>query len=323
MRIRGQTAHRHLPAVVIMLVVLVGAEVVWRYGFMLPLTAQQFRGPFSPLLALAGILCATGIPLRCQHLRWSAVFGLVIGASTLVVPILVDMMAGSVMAGLRPSTFLALLTLGGVGAPVGAAVVVTWVFVYRNVFRKILTQDGTLCPTCAYCISNLPSDVCPECGRRIESAQLPVGKGGVGLGKFVNWSKHFLMVASSLFIAVIIAARIVQHTPPIYALFDGRYWKHALSRSESDQLLNKWLAVSMVEERSKLQLVTQSEVRSILGNPDLVLQLNGEAHYLYFDKHPVSKNMGEIYLDFKGAALSSVGYNVSGVNDLSKWSRYE
>lgn len=123
-------------------------------------------------------------------------------------------------------------------------------------------------------------------------------------------------------VALLFAVHWFRFTPPLYALFDGRYWRYALAGSESDRLKLRQLLSTVPKERAREFEIDEAEVRSIMGPPDLVFHLENKMDYLYFDLHPSGGRKGEIYLTFVDGVFTGVGYNVSGVNDLSKWSRY-
>ena len=70
-------------------------------------------------------------------------------------PINLEMMIIAVSATI--GSFLLLLTIATIAS------VILWRLI-RLTLPKFVTQDGTLCPRCAYCLIGVQSLRCPECG---------------------------------------------------------------------------------------------------------------------------------------------------------------
>ena len=67
-----------------------------------------------------------------------------------------------------PIAWFAALLLGMVTGAIGVGVSLP--------FRRVIDQDGSLCPGCAYCLAGLDSQVCPECGRPFTYEELGTSK---------------------------------------------------------------------------------------------------------------------------------------------------
>lgn len=320
MRTRVRNPHRHVPLFVAYLVLLFVCELMWRMAILGPLDFQQFRGAISPIVFAAFFLFFS-LPCFCQHVGWCAAYGAFLGAASLGTPIVFDSFDGSFFALFRPTTLLGFLTVCALGAAAGGLVGVLWLCIVRLVFGKIAIQDGTLCPTCSYCISYLPASVCPECGNEFDFASMSkfavLNHSDPKVRKRLHRNTILAVVAM---VALLFAAHWFRFTPPLYALFDGRYWRYVLAGSEAERLKLRQLVSTVPEERGREFEIDEAEVRSIMGPPDLVFNLENKMDYLYFDLRGSRK--GEIYLKFVDGAFTGVGSNVSGVNDLSKWSRY-
>lgn len=321
MRTRVRNPHRHATLFIATFFVFLASEILWRYTNVSPLDFQQFRGKVSPI-ALFVVFLLAPIPHFCQHFRWCAAYGAVIGAAILGIPILVDSFDGSFFALFRPVTLLGFLTVCALGAAPGAIVAVAWVAIYRMLFSKILIQDGTICPACTYCIIHLPSNVCPECGREFNLASIAeIAADNVGGAAIRTRRNRYPILAGGAWITLLIGAHFVRLTPPLYALFDGRYWRYVLASSDSERLKLRWLVSSLPAERAKDFLIDDTEVRSIMGPPDLVFKRGNLMTYLYSYTQFAGRK-DEIYLHFIDGKLSGVGGNAAGVNDLSEWSPY-
>lgn len=321
MRIRVKDAHRHVSLLPILVGILIIAELGWRLILRLPLGPTAFRGATSPLVVLASVVLLIVIPARCQHMGWCAVYGAILGAGMLAAPVLGDvLLERSYLMLLQPRTLLSFATLSLLGAPWGAAMLVAWAFVFKYLVWAIRIQDGTLCPTCAYCIIGLPRNICPECGKEFKISKPPPARSR--RPNQVLRRRATLLAILVAVVATVVVARLAQFTPPVYAVLDGRYWKHALAGSERERKAARWALASIVEGKQRTKAVSDDEVRAVMGRPDLVWKKGNLISYLYFDLHPISKQKGEIYLDFTDGILQAVGYNVSGVNDLSAWAPY-
>lgn len=308
-----------------MIVSLLAFELAWRL-LNPPLTPSNFRGAIAATLPLA-LVCVFAIPTRCQHFGWSIIYGSIIGAGAVAAPIVLDLLLrGSFLAALRPTALASFATVCLIGAPFGAVALLAWTAACKYLLQPIVIQDGTLCPTCAYCITYLPRNVCPECGHEFVPAALTAA-----VKRVRPWRLHrtfcvrTVVFASLVLVSLLIALRFFQLTPPLYALWDGRFWGYALAGTEKERQANLYLPCTMIaDEASRGRSVTPAEVRSILGPPDLFVIDGDVTCYLYFFcSRPRSLMREEAYLDFVGGNLKSVGFNVSGVNDLSRWSRYD
>ncbi|MCB9856556.1 MAG: hypothetical protein H6818_12815 [Phycisphaerales bacterium] len=81
-----------------------------------------------------------------------------------------------VITGAHVAAALLVLLVGTLALAVGvviatAAFVITWRLVQLTL-PKFVVQDGTLCPTCAYCLVGVQSMRCPECGSAFSFADL-------------------------------------------------------------------------------------------------------------------------------------------------------
>lgn len=321
MRIRVKDAHSHVLLVPVLLGILILAALGWRL-ILPPFDDAQFRGATSPFVLLASLVLLIVVPARCQHMEWCALYGATLGAGMFAAPLLVDVLIErSYLMFLRPSTFVSFVTLSLLGAPFGAIILVVWTLVFRRVVWAIRIQDGTLCPNCAYCVTGLPSNVCPECGQEFKISAPAPAKTSQPTRIIKRWKRLLAILIVAW--GAVVASRLVEFTPPVYALLDGRYWKHVLTASERGRAATRWLLASIVKDKSRTRSISDGEVRAIMGPPNLVWNQADTMEYLYFALHPVSRGKGEIYIEFKDRILQNVGYNVSSVNDLSEWVPYQ
>jgi hypothetical protein len=84
---------------------------------------------------------------------------------------------------------------------------------------------------------------------------------------------------------------------------------------------HRFLPCAMLDDEANAgRRITRAEVRSILGPPDFFFEDAGVMGYLYF--YQDSGSRCEAYFEFADETLQNVGYNLSGVNDLSRWSPF-
>lgn len=322
MRIQVRKRHNHTRMLAIIVGLLVLVQVTAQVISVPPLQSQVGLALSAQLILVGAVLCIV-CPTRCQHLTWCAVYGAVIGAAPLILPLLSDVASRrAYVSFLHPTTLLVVLTLLIVGGAIGSGMLCGWAVFYRHAVCRVEIQDGTLCPTCAYCIAHLPTNVCPECGNAFVPLKVERTPTPVGSVEPYRQRKHLVGIVTLVgLVVVLVGARWFAVIPPVYAIWTSSYWGHVLRRPDQPRGTPfVRLSGMLVAEAKAGRYISPAEVRSILGPPDLFMTNESGTHYLYFY---TENRRREAYLDFVGGGLTSGGYNTAGVNDLSVWRPYE
>lgn len=319
MRIRVRNPHRHGRLLASIITVLVLVQAV---GVAAPAILLQHGTAFSLALVWVAVVLCAAIPTRCQHLSWCVIYGAIIGAAPVVLPVVSDVITGQAyLSFLRPTTLLVFATLSVLGATIGIGALVAWTTFYRHAVRRVEIQDGTLCPACAYCTQHLPTNTCPECGNEFDVGI--VEEMGAPPSTETRPRRRKSVACIVLLGAVLlglVGARWVGLTPPLYAIWTSSYWANVLrdaNEPRGDAFFN--LSDMLLSEARRGRTISAAEVRSILGPPDLFIADESTTYYLYFFTAP---HPSEAYLDFVDGQLRGGGCNRSGVNDLSIWQPY-
>jgi hypothetical protein len=319
--------HRHLAPILAIALTFLVVEWLWRYTNP-PLSPQNFRGFTSLFVLLAAGVWTLALPRRCQHLWWSLNYGAFIGAGVVGTPIVMDALDwGPSLALLNPRAILSFTAVCIVGAPTGAAALLVGTAVYRWLGCKHVDQDGSMCPNCGYCVSHLPSNRCPECGKEFSPEALGVAIiGRMPDRSFGRRSAISIAVLSVALFALIIAGRELLLLPPNYVLWNEGYWRVALAtpQPKREGAISLMSGLLNDEVRSGRN-ISAPELHSILGLPDLFLLVpeSGIAAYAYYYRdRPRPKNRWLAYFEFHNGTLQSVGWNAEEGNDHSKWSLY-
>jgi len=120
---------------------------------------------------LAPLLVLTLFQTHCRHGAWSFLTG---GAmvATFGISLEVFPLAGYVFAATRAEMWTNVLW-ALLWFAVGGGLLNLALNVAKDAFLgRVVIQDGTLCPICAYTVLHLPSPRCPECGAGFELAEL-------------------------------------------------------------------------------------------------------------------------------------------------------
>ncbi len=319
MRIRVRNPHRHgrLLAMIITVLILVQAAVVVTD----PTLLQRGDIFWLPLMTVAVLLCVS-TPTYCQHLSWCIVYGAIIGAAPVVLPIVSEVVSEQAYSSfVRPDTLLVFATFLVFGAITGIGVLSAWALFYRHALCRVEIQDGTLCPTCAYCITHLPGSICPECGSEFDLGSIK--EAGAAMGTESPPRRRLLITCVVLLSAVVLVsagARWLRLTPPLFAMRSCEYWAIVLRGADQPRgdAFGRLSAI-LVYEAKHGRTISPADVRSILGPPDLFMTHESETHYLYFYTRP---RPWEAYLDFIDGRLTGGGGNARGINNLSRWQPY-
>ena len=326
MRIRVRNPHHHgrLLASIITVLVLGQAAVV-----AMPSILQQPGAMFSLALVWVAIVLCAAIPTRCQHLSWCVIYGAIIGAAPVVLPVLSDVITGQAyLSFVRPTTLLVFATLSVLGATIGIGALLAWTTFYRHAVRRVEIQDGTLCPTCAYCIKHLPTNTCPECGNEFDVGIVkePGAPPSTEMRPRRRKSVACIVLLGAVLL-VSVGARWLGLTPPLYAIRTSSYWANVLrDASEPREDAFSELSEMLLSEVGRGRTISAAEVRSILGPPDLFIDFfiadESATDYLYFftdHRHPSAA-----YLHFVDGQLTGGFHSTSSVNDLSTmWQPYD
>jgi hypothetical protein len=249
-------------------------------------------------------------------------YGAVIGAAPVALPIVSQVITEQAYGSfVRAHTLLVFATVSVLGAITGMGVLSAWTLFYRYAVFRVEIQDGTLCPTCAYCITHLPGSTCPECGSEFDLAGIE--EAGAAMGTESPPRRRLLITCVVLLSTVVLVsagATWLRLTPPLFAMCSCAYWANVLRSADqprSDAFAR--LSAMLVNEAKHGRTISPADVRSILGPPDLFMTHESEMHYLYFYVRP---RPWEAYLDFIEGRLTGGGWNARGVNDLSRWQAY-
>ncbi len=172
---RVRRAHNHGPRLARAL--FVGALLGVLAKITAPLTLHNFgwhcfhlRGWFFlPVLGLLAIL--TLLERHCRHSLWSFLTGGGIVVS-FVVSLDLFPIAGYVSATTPAEMWTNALNAFLFGGVIGGVLNLALNYLKDFLWGEVVTQDGTMCPTCAYHVLHLPGPRCPECGEAFELADL-------------------------------------------------------------------------------------------------------------------------------------------------------
>jgi Kef-type K+ transport system membrane component KefB len=139
---------------------------------------------FSQITWLGGLAVAGGLVavpallfFRFRHqirsTRRAQAVGMAFGAGIGTVPLLVSII---LILGGNPLPALGIFGLAvGLVAVYALIAYIAWQFA-RRMPERVVFQDGTLCPGCAYCLVGASGCICPECGRPFTETELsPAG----------------------------------------------------------------------------------------------------------------------------------------------------
>lgn len=317
MRIRVRNPHRHGRWVVGIVGVFVIVQVLLAA---MQGAAAQTGFPTFAFLVWVAVAVGAMVPMRCQHLLWCAIYGAVIGAAPIVTSVTAALLrtGGSGSLG-HPTSLVTVAGVAALGATLGSITLPLWAVFYRYVVCRVEIQDGTLCPTCTYCITGLPTNICPECGSEFDSDLLKTARSPRSAGSHRRGRKAVACLVACL--ALVSAGGLwLASAPPLYVLWTPSYWRNILrGRDEPRGRAFYELSALLIDEARKGRVISTAEVRSVLGPPDLFAADAKATCYLYFFTYP---GRSEAYIDFADDVLTGGGYNATGVNDLSGWQPY-
>jgi hypothetical protein len=213
--------------------------------------------------------------------------------------------------------------LAGMGAAIGALGLVMVLAVRRLFFVRLITQDGTMCPSCGYCVAYLENSRCPECGSSFDRAQL-CEQGRSTVRPAAAGKRRILMSAAIVSaVAVVVVGGWIWRSgqyAPYFLVYEPWYWEYVSDEGPAERGDAFSAVLGALESRARGgTYITPETMRAIVGPPDLYQTVNGDVYYIYFfgdDKRSVA------YVDFIKGRLTVVGYNVVGVNDHSRYKPY-
>ncbi len=206
-KVRVYRAHNHGPRLAQALVLGMILGVVTK--LVDPIVALNFPTIRSVIPAkfilycLLPLLCLATFQRHCRHRAWSFLIGAVVAVSFVLVNMAFPMPGYFTDWG--STTMEVWLGIGKViflGGGIGGVLNLGLNYVKDALWGRALVQDGSMCPTCAYCVSHLPAQRCPECGATFQTAQLNPSAAPL----LTQWTRFGAQVLALLLVTCLLAA---------------------------------------------------------------------------------------------------------------------
>jgi hypothetical protein len=103
--------------------------------------------------------------VRCSHRKWKVLYGIAFGAALPVGLTIIAALDSTLQDSGLIISLAAMPLLGILVGLFSLAMALAW-------RKRQVTQDGTLCPNCAYCVAFSPTDTCSECGSEFDRQRI-------------------------------------------------------------------------------------------------------------------------------------------------------